>query len=192
MAENKPILPCPLCGKPMGRVVEVCVFEKGSAGDMESHWHARQSIRCGRCNYRETSRWAAGWPNGTDVREIYGALEELTEGLSALSQPRFSYEAKEDVNMDVNADCVLLKEVGDILNGHGDKRCALQVHEERGCFVVTMSVPCHVHETIQDELDALELFNQMRYLSGLCQVRAFAAEYGIDREKLDALLPVIR
>lgn len=84
---------------------------------------------------------------------------------------------------------VLLREVSEMLAERGGLPCTLAVaHDDRtGALVLTMKV--ERGDQSGAALDIVELDQQARYLSGLCSVRMFARDYGIDPEKLERLLP---
>jgi hypothetical protein len=86
-------------------------------------------------------------------------------------------------------DCVLLREIADIIAAHPAITCAVQVdeHHHDGRFTFTVSINCN-GRSMQEDLDVLEIFNALRYLAGVGQIRAFASEYGIPAADLEAVL----
>jgi hypothetical protein len=85
--------------------------------------------------------------------------------------------------MSDRSDCALLQEVVDILDEHALTRCAVTTEWDRDELRIQIRVPR------ASGLNVVELGNQMSYLAGLSQVRAFAAQYGIDSVALERLLP---
>lgn len=84
-----------------------------------------------------------------------------------------------------NRGVALLAEVLSVLAAHGGLHCAPAVEEEDG--LVTLTVTFHPVDT-GEALEGLEVMSELRYLSELSQVRAFAAAYNIDATKLEALI----
>lgn len=76
----------------------------------------------------------------------------------------------------------LLKEVAEILGAHGYLRCAPTVETVKEGILLTVLIPV-------EGLEPLEVATHLEYLSGLCQVRAFAQDYGMDGAALEKLLP---
>lgn len=77
---------------------------------------------------------------------------------------------------------ILVREVAERLVQPHDMLCGLDVTTEHdGGVTVTITVP--------PSLGATELAQELTYLAGLGNVRAFAHQYGIAPEKIEALLP---
>lgn len=84
-----------------------------------------------------------------------------------------------------NRGVALLAEVTNVLLQHGSLHCAPAVEEEDG--LVTLTVTLHPVD-VGEALEGLAVMNELNYLGGLAQVRAFADSYGIDAAKLEALI----
>lgn len=76
-----------------------------------------------------------------------------------------------------------LKEVAELLAGHGDLRCAALVESGVAHVELTIYIP-HVGAG----LEGSELFHELRYLADVGAMRAFAMRYGIPAERLEDLL----
>ena len=88
-------------------------------------------------------------------------------------------------------DMVLLKEVAALLARHGALRCmpTVEVDDESASITLTVSRYTAMQIAGPHGLGILDLLHDAQYLSGLCQVRAFAQLYNIDPTALEALLP---
>ena len=81
----------------------------------------------------------------------------------------------------------VLDEVGSILSRFGDLRCVPTVdRDDDGTTTITIVIPSLPEH---DGLRAYELAQDVAYLIGLAQTRAFFTRYGLDPAALDAMLP---
>lgn len=80
-------------------------------------------------------------------------------------------------------DTMLLAEVADVLAAYGDLRCAPRVEAGDNRLVVTLEVPYGT------DLRATGLYDDLRYVTDMAQVRMLATRYNIDASSLEKLLP---
>lgn len=87
---------------------------------------------------------------------------------------------------------MLVKEVADVLGGHGDLLCRPSV-EMDGNYRLMLTVailPEQQEPSLAGGLSVVaELYHELRYALDVAQMRAFASRYGIDPAALEALLP---
>ena len=88
-------------------------------------------------------------------------------------------------------DHLSLAEVAELFAKHGTMRCLPSVEVEDESVTISIRLSRETaHQTAGEyDLEILDLIHEAQYLEGICQVRAFAALYNMDAEKLAALLP---
>lgn len=82
-----------------------------------------------------------------------------------------------------------LVEIADVLARHGSLLCAPCVALDDGQVILTLTLAPVRQPDAAGAADTVELLYQLRYVVGVCQIRAFASRYGIDPTALEALLP---
>ena len=76
---------------------------------------------------------------------------------------------------------MLVGELADVLEQFRDLQCAPSVECEDGAVTLTVSLPSQT-------LDNLNLFNELRRATDVHQMRAIADRYGIDPQRVEALM----
>lgn len=82
----------------------------------------------------------------------------------------------------------VLVELAEALGRFPALRCRPQVEMDDGCVVLTVRVPAAEQGSLEGELQVVELFNDLHHVADMAQLRGLATRYGIEPERLEALL----
>jgi len=83
----------------------------------------------------------------------------------------------------------LLKEIADVLSGHGSLPCTPYVDDVDG--LVTLTVTLRAGD-VQQGMEALEVRGEFERVSDVAQMRGFAEHYGIAPSELERVLDTPR